>query len=354
MLNDFVSDNPLDVPQQKIFLSIDIVDSTLLKTLSLQREKEYAARRAQGCAESQREYVGGWAVILHSFLAETQQIFDEEFYRLRSHICGEDSCKIYGMQCLPPDVWKYIGDEIVFMANLQCVEQPYCYVKALSRVIYRLNKKFQVMMDGLNFSKTTNFTVQFKGAAWVAGFPVTNTIVELYTQSGCFYDYIGPSMDLGFRLSKFATASKLILSTSLVRLLYDTQCVSIAEKLPLFSSGYQDIKGVKGGNHPLFWICVQNLTPADAKDTYLFSPLSLDSLTHFFAAYYQNGNEKPFIFNPKEPLANAYQKQYADAVAQVQLRRKQLSHGQSSYHPSTESSGKSSAAPPRHIENFYS
>ena len=71
-----------------------------------------------------------------------------------------------------------------------------------------------------------NSSLRVKGTAWVAGFPVRN--IELYipknmhknkAEPECVRDFLGPSIDLGFRLSKKASEARLILSPSLAYLI---------------------------------------------------------------------------------------------------------------------------------------
>jgi len=73
--------------------------------------------------------------------------------------------------------WKYIGDEVVMVADLRCDYQPYFFIEALRATLNEFNEKFAKAR--LPRLLSDNARLQFKGVAWVAGFPVTNMEVLL-------------------------------------------------------------------------------------------------------------------------------------------------------------------------------
>jgi hypothetical protein len=71
-------------------------------------------------------------------------------------------------------------------------------------------------------------------------------------------------MDLGFRLSKFASDDRLIISASLAYFIFNDHLTKKPFKLwnndylrlPLCFGGLAEAKGIKGNKHPLFWYSV--------------------------------------------------------------------------------------------------
>jgi hypothetical protein len=74
-------------------------------------------------------------------------------------------------------------------------------------------------------------------------------------------DFLGPSIDAGFRLATLATPRKMILSVEVAYLLASAKMPTSSEILKFFDwpkiyyDGRRDLKGVLGGKpYPVFWI----------------------------------------------------------------------------------------------------
>lgn len=122
-----------------------------------------------------------------------------------------------------------------------------------------------------------------KSTCWTAGFPFRNREVVLdpninlragrvenyYRESGKLLnqhyrnpaksklaiDYIGPSIDTGFRLSGYATGRKMITSVDVAYLISMTQVDGEIHRLDFFYDGSVSLKGLLGGsNYPIFWL----------------------------------------------------------------------------------------------------
>ena len=180
--------------KQRIFLSIDVTDSTKIKSSS-----------------SQPEYTSNeWAKTFLSFLHRIDVVYKKKLVDIVNKYCPIIDCQ----KCTPKSTvespsqtvktWKYIGDEVVLMADLVCdIFQASLYVLALAETIK-------------DFNNDPDNTLRIKGTAWVAGFPVDNIEHNLsISENHKVEDFLGPLIDLGFRLSKFATEDRLIISASL-------------------------------------------------------------------------------------------------------------------------------------------
>jgi hypothetical protein len=236
-------------PKQRIFLSIDAIGSTALKASML-----------EAGATS-----GAWIKEFNAYLPEVAATYFKQFLDLVSKHCGNCRSKCaagQGAQASSSDarprVWKYLGDEVVLVAELTCKRrQSSLHVLSLAKTIEYLNSKFA----------RGDFRLRFKGAAWVAGFPVTN--VELYlriAEGQTARDFLGPSIDLGFRLAKHASEDKLTISASLAYLIimggpFEGQINyrGVEEpSLPLCFGGTVKAKGARAGKHPLIWLPLKN------------------------------------------------------------------------------------------------
>lgn len=106
------------------------------------------------------------------------------------------------------NLWKTIGDEIVFTAQLRATNEAPRYVQAFRTAVASYRQEVTRKFGGLDL----------KCAAWTAGFPVGNLIVSL-PGSDTQVDYIGPGMDIGFRLVKAASPRRFLLSVELAYIL---------------------------------------------------------------------------------------------------------------------------------------
>ncbi len=102
--------------------------------------------------------------------------------------------------------------------------------------------------------------LDLKGSAWLAGFPVGNTVIRLpqgVQEGDETEDYIGPSVDCGFRLSKHSTPHKLVLSIETAYLLQASGAPGGAEKPEVYLERGEALKGVLNGRpYPCLWVNV--------------------------------------------------------------------------------------------------
>lgn len=209
-------------PKLRVFFSVDVVGSTAFK-----HESEYTNNQ-------------GWLEFFAAFYIE----FPEKLNRKRAEITQKKNWK-----SLPEFVlWKSLGDELVFYVELSHPEEAAHCVTVFRAT---LRSAFETWATGTN-----KLPVSFKGTAWLAGFPVANAALPM--ANGDInadvekqrFDFIGPQIDLGFRLTKFSSPRRLIISVELAALiLKDTS------DLHFYFEPGEPLRGVlKERRYPLIWI----------------------------------------------------------------------------------------------------
>jgi hypothetical protein len=195
----------------RLFLSVDIAGSTAYKS-------------------RQPDKVQPWLPALHRF-------FTEFPISLAGHYTNGDT----------PVLWKTLGDEMVFVTRIIDHRQVASHLTRFRDTIAAYREVI----------KEADRKLDLKGAAWLAGFPVGNTMLKLrHGMDGApeLEDYVGPSIDNGFRLSKHATPRKFVLSVEAALMLTGT-AQAAAVKPKVFLERGEELKGVLGGRpYPKLWI----------------------------------------------------------------------------------------------------
>ncbi len=311
MTKEFFDKLPYGVwPKQRIFLSIDIIDSTLLKVTD-----------SQEINLSNTQQSSKWTEQFFNFFSNAPPLFSKYYQENTTNkctdACGKNiplSVQKYQTRCNSPVKWKILGDEVIFTENLICKLQVYYCLKALEETINELHKTIDL---------------KFKGTAWVTGVPVANAPLRFqlaenmynshhpYTHKGNHdshdvrtIDVIGSSMDLGFRLAKLSTETKLVISTSFLKLLLDAQdLINEKNRYSVYSNGFQAIRGMKDGKHPLFWIIPEN---HNALESSLLTPTEPKLLREFLKEYLTDNS--PFIFDPENLEQADYWEKFENAI----------------------------------------
>ena len=203
-----------------LFISIDLVNSTVFKT---------------------REEI--WPQVLSYFYRLTRREIGENIERVR--------------------VWKYVGDEVLFYLRLERLDDVCAMfekVAGIAQSITRqLNNVFPVTENVL-FVKTTmwsavcehlpakevragdhqrkNLIIQVEGLAWN----------EVETS----IDFVGPDIDIGFRVARFAHKRLITLSADLAALAFHHGAGPVCDHIRIVS--YEQLKGVWQDRHyPIVW-----------------------------------------------------------------------------------------------------
>jgi hypothetical protein len=208
----------------RLFASADLVGSTAFK--------------AQQTNTRSPDWVPTFTEFFRDFPAEVQAQY-ATLPTLPAH------CGVVAEQLRP---WKFLGDEILFWVELGRHEDAASHLLAFKRAVREFPKKWQ----------TKKLALRLKGAAWLAGFPITNREILIPAAGGePIQDYIGPSIDLGFRVAKFADERRFTMSADLALMLLDGVHRLEWEKEEFFLvlHGREVLKGVIGNeSYPIVFL----------------------------------------------------------------------------------------------------
>jgi hypothetical protein len=169
-------------------------------------------------------------------------------------------------------IWKYLGDEIIFYYSISDIKalynMPECVYKIQEKVVLKIREDFEI-----------GKIIDIKCTMWLAGVrnikpgPIDNPKkmpegrndrvyrninVNINAKGRYIEDFLGPDVDIGFRIAKYATKSKVTLSAEYAYLLYclgkPRKTKKIDKKLKIVS--FQELKGVWDGRaYPIIWYC---------------------------------------------------------------------------------------------------
>lgn len=159
-------------------------------------------------------------------------------------------------------LWKYVGDEVLFYKRVTDRKDlhkalPATY-DALHATIELLHKLYPETRELLSIKAAVWVAVaEFIQPADIAGAKLTgrNIIVPIdRSPTTRNRDFLGPDIDAGFRISRFALRRRLVVSAHLAWLLYyeRVECSGIEAQLRIV--GFESLKGVWEGRHyPIIW-----------------------------------------------------------------------------------------------------
>ena len=215
----------------RLFLSVDMVGST-----------EFKARfTGQGA--------GGWLDIFRTF-----------FTSFPLMVAGQIGFEFLDEEATPDiSVWKVMGDEVLFVTTPQTGEELTSTLIAVLRTMR--------IYEARHF---TDMPLRLKATAWFADFDGANIEVEVPELSsglGRYLDYIGPDIDLGFRITKFARPGIMVLSLDVLEaMLAGTN----ADRAAVYLMGHEPLKGVMFGRpYPILWM-------RDADEPFAFLPWEIE------------------------------------------------------------------------------
>lgn len=212
----------------RLLISVDLAGSTAFK----------AARESQ---------LQSWAPIFESFFAD---------FPPRLEKCGKDVLNtpnnVLGNNQRQFKLWKFVGDEILLELE---VDQPANIAWGLRSLLRALEEYERELVD------QTEGQLSLKATAWLANFPVPNAevIVPQRDPDGKEFrvrDYLGPGVDLGFRLARSADDRRIPISASLAQVLSTLNEPRLTgDELNLGYSGRESMKGIiRNKPYPVFWL----------------------------------------------------------------------------------------------------
>lgn len=259
-----------------LFFSFDIVNSSQYKTINYY----------------------GWARTLVG-------LFDELNKRVKKAI--EDS-----------ELWRILGDEAIFIVRIKKIDEIYDFISLVYKILREtINdiKKGIFFQGGENFSdkeielmKLQNI-LSLKASAWIAAVSENTgkdekvkNIFQIYNldSKGRFYEFLGNDIDTGFRISKFTSDGRLVVSVELAYLL--SKRTDYMEGLYIIT--YKHLKGVWNEKYyPIIWFHDSKMHEgASLEETFEFDEEDVNPLVK---EYYENRSQKHETFlREKEMFTN--------------------------------------------------
>lgn len=286
IINDFEG---LRTPSLKLFMSFDLIGSTAFKHSH----------------NAKTNFTEVWYEFFKKFYTEIPHYLAKEYKKLSSvdidfsTITKDTNLSSFTL----PYLWKNLGDEMIYVADISDTKHVIYHIEAIQKAIVSHNKNLDTEL-------------KIQGTAWIAGFPVINAIIfdnevcdiktsqtEIVTNKEI--DFIGPTIDLGFRIGKFSSERKLVLSTSLVFLLLNEIKQDSQNKFQdiftFYFDGLQNTKGIHNGEYPIIWI--DNMNGNDSKEEKLYGidkkPCEQELLLPYIEEYIITSNDNiafPFIY----------------------------------------------------------
>lgn len=222
------------------------------------------------------------------------------------------------------EIWKYLGDEMVFYYNISDIEKVYNIPDELFRIQENVINKIRE-----NFDKAK--ILDIKCTIWLAGITrikpdkigtrglsngnevnVHRNIVHMIMDSNnkTMIDFLGPDIDIGFRVAKYSNKRKIALSAEYAYLLYHlskpTDLSKIDNKLKIVA--FKELKGVWDGRaYPIIWY-YPNWNDNDN---------SFDYDEHINNDIIRNVSDKKNIEYLEKVFFEAGQKEYIDKFIEV-------------------------------------
>jgi len=215
----------LQKPLLLLFFSVDLIGSTAFKQKNIQKDNLSS------------NWKKNFQDFYNNFKIEVQQAY-----------CKIDEIKIIEEdEFYYPYMWKFLGDEIIFMVHISDFRYIYPHVEAFKKALADYNveeKKLKVRLS-----------------SWLAQFPVVNTVlgnIEPNTTkeicSKTEVDFLGPSLDLGFRIAKYSTERKVVISVDLAFVLLKHCLEHKINPYHFYFDKNQDAKGLNNNKYPIIWI----------------------------------------------------------------------------------------------------
>ncbi|MEW6237308.1 MAG: NUDIX domain-containing protein [Candidatus Omnitrophota bacterium] len=251
-----------------IFFSFDIANSTRYKTISKQSGPE------------------SWPVMMHRFY---EYIANGLKKRLQDSI----------------NIWKFVGDEVLLYKKINKIEEA----------IKCIEISYSLMHDVINFLHNefpdAKTHLSIKSVLWCADVkyvlpqnseelkgPIKNIAILQESVNGLtksvLLDFLGPDVDIGFRIAKCATQRRLVISSDLA---YIITLKSKKLRNKLFIISYEPLKGIWDGRpYPIIWY---EEDWSNIKDSFLYDE-------HYNNEFVKKIRENSYRFEPISCLVKVY------------------------------------------------
>lgn len=356
-------------------------------------------------AFKQRSDLGAnaWFSMVRSFYSDSQRFFEDSWAQaLRAH---RDSGSPLQLNADAPELWKTIGDEVLFTKEITHAHEALICLSVWLDVLRRVREML----------KKTN-SLELKASAWLADFPIRNreiflrvrnpsatssvekkveeaVLEEAVTMSGpteddsdwendqlfnafkrddasITRDFIGQAIDTGFRVSAHATVRKLALSVELAHMLSMT-CAQIAESklnIPMLGStgfrfffdGRQTLKGVMGGTpYPVIWLDAEpERSIHAAEDILMARPEPLAAQIHGFTSAMIGEFPDRFctmleFLDTRPPGYEAHEAKVRSAIEEMEGRFKRLEEDRDTFEKGEEFKDQGTPGEPTDVHSLF-
>lgn len=236
----------------RLFLSVDIAGSTTFKQ-----------RHNKGNPEE------SWVATFTGFFVEFTQLFFTNAEKENS-VAYERT-----------ELWKALGDELIFSAPVESLAET----DALISAFYNTMQEYRKGLRGKQ--------MDLKGTVWTAGFPSRNKLISIprgKLHDEAEVDYLGPDMDIGFRLGKLATPGPIVASMDLASLYFSSED---KRNMRCYPVGWSSLKGVFSDQpYRIYW-----LVPSSLQDAKVLSFAPWEMHTSEFAKEWERVQTEPNTMN---------------------------------------------------------
>jgi hypothetical protein len=206
----------------------------------------------------------------------------------------------------PPVLWKFNGDEVLMHATLVDYRQVLAHVMAVRDAVCHWRDQWA---EGLGAGphaadehRKRRFPLDVKATVWVAGFPVTNAIVG--DDPARPTDFIGPQVDLGFRIAQLATRTRIILDPAVAHMVAEAMVAGGRSGCQLVYLGRHRLEGIlEESPYPVFAVQAPHaMTDAETAlglpDRRLEAPVEPEAVMRFCQEFHRDttGVLRPFIW----------------------------------------------------------
>lgn len=223
----------LEEPQTLLFMSVDVVNSTAFKERTQQEE-------------SRPTWLGPF----------------ERFFREFPLVMMGRVALCLGDEASVPEIslWRIAGDEMVFVARTESNQDTLYLFQALYQAFTSYHQRLQKEHD-----------LGLKACCWSADFPGQNISIpvpEIASRGNAaeeaYIEYLGPDVDLGFRIAKHVHGGEAILS---VKAAESLARAGDPRGITFRFAGSAVLKGVnKGRPYPLITAEFNDVSDADNGD----------------------------------------------------------------------------------------
>ena len=220
-------------------------------------------------------------------------------------------------------LWRVLGDEIVFFVTIREIDEIYTSIDSLYDVLMKSNQvlKSGKFFDGLKnrFTQTdinlmkNNNILAVQSAVWLAivwngtqgEFQMYDNIFKVYRNNDGqqINEFLGQDIDIGFRIKKETQDRRLAVSVELAKLLSErTEYLS-----HLYIITYKSLKGVwKNRLYPIIWYHDEKVSKVSFEDSFYYDETSYSQLSkeYFLNRENEEGNLASYMFNDVHKALN--------------------------------------------------